>query len=54
MEPDIELLLAEDDDVIGLLLGRYRATIHQAYGDIIWNTKALPKLPFRKEFGRLF
>lgn len=54
MEPDIELLLDEDDDVMGLFLGRHKATVHQAYGYVIQNEEALPKLSFRKEFGSLF
>lgn len=54
MEPDIELLLAEDNDVMGLFLGRHKATVHQAYGYVIQNAEALPKLSFRNELGRLF
>lgn len=48
------MLFVEDDGLMGLLLGRHRAIIYQAYRDAIQNAEALPKLPFRKKFSRLF
>ena len=53
-ELDIELLLVEDNGVVGLLLSRHKVIVYQAYGNVIQNTKALPKLLFKKEFSRFF
>ena len=52
-EPSIEFLLAKNDGIEGLLLGRHRVTIHQTHGNAIGNAKALPKLSFSKNFDRL-
>ena len=53
-EPNIEFLLAEHNDIKGFLLGRHRATIHQAYRNVIWYVKTFLKLPLRNEFNWLF
>ena len=53
-EPEIELILIECNDIEEFILGRHRATIYQAYRNVIRHVKTLPKLSLRKKFGKLF
>lgn len=52
VEPDIELFLAEVNDIVRLLLSRRGITVYQEYRNVIQNAKTLPELSFRKKFGR--
>ena len=46
-ETDVELFLAEVDDIVRLLLNRGRFAVYQEYEDVIQNAKTLLELPFR-------
>lgn len=46
-EADVELFLAEVDDIVRLLLNRGRFAVYQEYEDVVRNAKTLSELPFR-------
>ena len=46
-ETDVELFLAEVDDIVRLLLNRGRFVVYQEYEDVVQNAKTLSELPFR-------
>ena len=46
-ETDVELFLAEVDDIVRLLLNRGRFAVYQEYEDVFQNAKTLSELPFR-------
>lgn len=53
MEPSIELLLAEVNGIVRLLLSRHGITVYKEYENVVWNAKTLPKLSFKKKFGEM-
>lgn len=50
MEPDIELLIAEIDGIVRLLLSRCKFFVYQEYGDTVRDAKEFPELPFKQKF----
>lgn len=51
MKPDIELLLAEADGVLRMLLSKRRTVVYLVYENAIRNTKMLLEFPLRKKLG---